>query len=240
MSSQAINGVIEIDRRFSNALDLIDFAVHGMNGNISRIDLQITQGIDEDGLITPSDIIQWDRQGLVQCKAYPSVSAIISKQGLDDVKHETVYYGNLKDRGKKGIVRIYDKGVDEGLVSNWLTRFELEEKREKAMVTAYSLLEGLTIEQAFVNRFTIEHPQWLALVNATPSAIPRRTKPDEDNIDKRWLWAETLKGAFGRLISDSYLRGDDGISRFTKWASDVLVIADNEYRASQDDGMLDI
>lgn len=184
----------------------------------SRLDLAITQYIDEDGLIVRDDLIEWLHNGLIISShaQYGSRSMVRDTEGdtrgvLQSV--ETTYIGDYSKRAKKGIVRGYDKGLEMNLDQFLISRFEVEDKREKAHTTAKALADGVSIGSAFRARFDVQCERWQAMVSSPPFEHTRgegKPRGDEGERARRWHWLMTqVAPALGRAIaSDVAYNGD--------------------------------
>lgn len=130
-----------------------------------------------------------------------------------DSKVETMYIGDMKKRGRKGIFRAYNKGVEQGLDID-LSRFELECKGTKAHNNAKRWVEGVSIGNMI--RKTIDVPQlpvWVEIMgncDPLPQYMPEDTSA-EDEIMARWHWlTHQVAPALGKAIADDELSDYEG------------------------------
>lgn len=175
-------------------------------GNISRLDIAITSARIDDKMheFTPSAIA-------VMCAVDELKSRMKPNNGL--VKNglvETQYIGSPKVR--KRLFRAYDKGIEQGLVSNWLVRYELE-TRKGANVIARQVVAGNDFG-AIMRRYVDfpNHPVWLEIMNADPSQVVHETGEialDHDERDrlerqKKWNWLnESIAPLLRKLLSEN-------------------------------------
>jgi DNA relaxase NicK len=188
---------------------------------VSRIDLAVTEYI-EDELFTVEDVEQWFKQGLITsalaetgiCKR---VDLVLCERDIQ----ETLYIGDIKKRGKKGIFRSYDKGHELGIGDEIISRIELELKRDKAHKAASRIVESGDIAGNFRTYFDVKHPTFERLMQ-TPKVEPIRGKGKPKDMrqnenEKRWIWllsqvAPAMKEAI-RIDYENGL-GNDNMFKF--------------------------
>jgi len=206
------------------------------DGKISRLDLAITEWI-EDELITLEDIEKWYTHEEIVSPLLAGGAKQISSLGIGGGKKtiETLYIGNMQKRGRKGIFRAYDKGIELKLSPEIATRIELELKREKAHSVARRLAESNDVAGNFRTHFNVRAKDFERLMDADiVPAIRGRNLVKEDEsaeIDRRWDWlmlqvAPALKEAWQKERKAG--RGDARLSKFLE-ASGLL--ADMQARA---------
>jgi DNA relaxase NicK len=171
--------------------EIIDWVLTA-GGEISRIDLAVTEFIEDD-LVTIEDVEKWYVSGLVESSLCAGGGKRISGLSIDQPEtKETFYIGNMSTRGKKGIFRAYDKGVEMGIGSEIVTRIELEIKREKAHNTAKRLVDTNDIAGNFRASFNVRSKDFERLMDADAVSIHRgknQVKEAEiEEINKRWDW----------------------------------------------------
>lgn len=186
---------------------------HG--SQFSRVDLAVTQSIDEDGLLTVVDVVEAYREGKIASPlAARGAQALVKYRPIADVMAEkpepsveTFYVGAWKDRAKRGIFRAYDKGAELNLEQFLITRFEIETKRELAQSTAKALAAGDSVASVFRSRFDIDDERWRSILDAEPSALGTgkhdgsKQQQTEDAI-RRWKWlVEQVAPALGRALA---------------------------------------
>lgn len=157
----------------------------------TRLDFAMTMYQDWYDFISVSDFVNAVSSGLMVSKAYSKSKAIVD---IIDNRPETAYVGDIKKRADKGIFRCYDKGIETGIVENFVTRFELEERKEKAHTSAKRFVNGASHEQIIKSR--IDFPKWDAwqsLVGDENISVGRgiassRKDDSVSRLDNRWNW----------------------------------------------------
>lgn len=165
------------------------------DAKFSRLDLAVTESMEESltKIVTIKDVIQWLKQGLITSPLLGASSSkgIFSIQSEQDTA-ETLYIGDMQKRGKRGIFRAYDKGIELSLPPELKTRLELELKREKAHVNAKRIAETGDIAGNFRASFDVRHEEFERLMQA-PAVVPVRGKQQKnrearEEQNKRWDW----------------------------------------------------
>ena len=176
---------------YRNDAALLDFWLT-KGATVSRLDLAVTEWIEDD-LFTLADVEMWYKKGLIDsihcaggCKKIEQIL-----QETPNVP-ETLYIGDIKARGRKGIFRAYDKGVESGLVPNLATRIELEFKGDNAQSTAKRVASDGDISGNFRAKFNVNDQSFERLMDA-PSADTTRNKanPKREQTEEmaaRWKW----------------------------------------------------
>lgn len=171
--------------------EILDWLL-SQDAEISRMDLAVTEYI-EDELLTLEDVECWVKQDLIESTLISGGAKKISEVfhgGSDEI--QTLYVGSMKHRGKKGIFRAYDKGVEMGLGSEIVTRIELELKREKAHNTAKRLAETNDVAGNFRSSFNVRSKDFERVMDA--DAVPAvRGKnlvkeAESEELARRWDW----------------------------------------------------
>lgn len=121
-------------------------------------------------------------------------------------KSETTNLGNIKKRGKFGMFRAYDKAVDLGLDDLLLTRFELEERKDRAQVTAKRFgLAGMDIGDLIQQRVKVDDELWRNIMGAVSDKLPRFKDDEEIDPDSTWRWLlEAVAPSLGRNIARDF------------------------------------
>ena len=161
-------------------------------GIVSRIDLAVTEWIEND-FVSMNDCEAWVKQGLVNSVLLnggaKTISAISEASGNEI---QTLYVGDMKRRGKSGIFRAYDKGVDLGIGTEIVTRLELEMRGEVAQNAAMRLAETGDIAGNFRSRFDVKSADFQRLMDADAVATYRGKaglkREDEEKMEGRWQW----------------------------------------------------
>lgn len=176
-------------------IDLIEDELKN-GAEFTRIDLAVTQEIDEDGLVTPLQMVEWFRAGRIKSSLVDGGCQSFRRDFLGDEKGEktrleTTYIGDWSKRGRKGIFRAYDKGLDLDLDQFLIARHEVEIKREKAQVTARSLAAGDSVGACLRGRLDVDADEWRALFDSEPTDFmtgkKKRDRVEEDG-GSRWKW----------------------------------------------------
>lgn len=171
--------------------EIVDWVL-SRGGEISRLDLAVTEWI-EDELVTLEDVKSWIAYDLVESTllsgGVKQISSLLNG-GCEEL--QTLYIGSMKKRGKKGIFRAYDKGVELGMAGELVTRIELELKREKAHNVAKRVASTNDIAGNFRTHFNVKANDFERLMEAP--AIPavrgkNLVKQEESEAQaRRWDW----------------------------------------------------
>lgn len=213
-------------------------------GEISRLDLAVTEWIEED-LVTLEDVKKWFNDGIIESSLTQHGLKSISGNALLGTEHlETLYIGDLKKRGKKGIFRAYDKGIELNIGEYLSTRIELELKREKAHSVAKRLAASNDIAGNFRTHFNVKSKDFERLMDAdtVPAVRGKNLVKEEESeeIKRRWDWllkqvAPSLKDAIS--LERKQGRGDVMLVKFMeatgllKEAREIAShLADTKYR----------
>jgi hypothetical protein len=179
-----------------HSVGLTDEYICGMfleqNGSFSRLDLAVTEWVETE-LVTLWDIENWVKNDLVESPltlgGVKEVSSII-----DGSKHqlETLYIGDFSKRGKLGIFRAYDKGIELDLGQYLGTRLELELRGKKAQAIAENIAYRNDFSGSFRQHFNVYADNFDRIMDAPISEPikPKRglAKPKDLEMDKRWRW----------------------------------------------------
>ena len=180
----------------------------------SRIDFCCTvqDGLSVDGFR------EWCQQG--------KVSGVLADSGIKSIVNdsskasETTYVGDLKKRAKKGIFRAYDKAIELNLDDFKLTRFELEERKKRAQITAKRYADGMMIGDIIQQRVNVDVDEWRDIMGAK-SEVLKRYAPEEkeEEIDNTWHWLiQTCAKTLGEKIAEDMYNGlgDGNLDLFNK------------------------
>jgi DNA relaxase NicK len=206
------------------------------DAEISRLDLAVTEWI-EDELFTLEDVEKWAKEDLIESTLLSGGIKKISEVfngGCEEV--QTLYIGSMKKRGKKGIFRAYDKGVELGIGAEMITRIELELKRENADATARRLAESNDIAGNFRSRFNVKSPVFERIMDADAVPVVRGKNkaktPENEALDKRWEWLlSQVAPALSEAIKDDRKAGL-GDARLISFMSKAGLIGDARQIAS--------
>lgn len=191
--------------------EIIDW-VFSVGGEISRLDLAVTEFI-EDELVTLEDVECWAKQDLIESTLTSGGIRKISEVfngGSEEI--QTLYVGSMQKRGKKGIFRAYDKGIEMGIGSEIVTRIELELKRDKAQNAAKRIVESNDIAGNFRAYFNVRSKDFERLMDADAVSTYRGKnqvkQAQEDEINSRWDWLlNQVAPALNRAIQDDRKMG---------------------------------
>lgn len=157
---------------------------------VSRLDIAFTEFV-EDELIRVDDFEEWFKQ-----KKITSNHANYGAKKIEEIKEEntveTLYIGDIKKRGKRGIFRAYDKGIEWGLGEYMITRLELEERGENAHNSAKRIADGKSLADVFRTRFSVDAKEFDRVVNGKALSLTRGKAimkvEEKEKRDKRWDW----------------------------------------------------
>lgn len=158
----------------------------------TRIDLAVTDFIEDD-FCTVDMVKQWLRAGQVKSSWSGHGSTSLSTMTNDGADRlETFYVGEMAKRGKRGIFRAYDKGLQLNLDAQIITRLEVELRKEKAHNTAKRVAETGDISGNFRSSFDSDNEQFERLMDA-PAVVAVRGAGHEkieesEKMAKRWQW----------------------------------------------------
>ncbi len=179
-------------------------------GKVSRLDLAVTVA---------------DQWPLEAFKRVVGTDKLISKRFEQDAPKlicsatgevETIYVGSLKKRGKKGIFRVYDKGLESGLDEHYI-RFELEIRRKQATTAAKRLNLGHDIGDIIRNVVDIPDASWwVDIMGAKSETLPYFFDDSlGDPVARRWHWLCTqVAPALAKLLVIEARQGTSNYVRF--------------------------
>lgn len=151
------------------------------NSNISRIDFAVTVDINIIDHI-------WQNREKTVTEMYKEPLRL--ERGIENPNTETIYFGEQKRRGKKGIVRVYDKGIESGIGGLW-HRIELECKRKHAQVSAKRYAIGERIESIMNAKFRIDTELYKSIMSDEVSIcrikLEKHTTQDTE-IERKMSW----------------------------------------------------
>lgn len=209
--------------------EILDWML-SQGGKISRMDLAVTEYI-EDELVVLEDVEKWFVSQLIESSLINGgLKQIASVSTLAGTTRETLYIGDISHRGKQGIFRAYDKGIEMGIGSEIVTRLELELKRDKAHNVAKRLAQSNDIAGNFRTHFNVRSQDFERLMDA--DAVPavrginQVKQAEEDEINKRWDWLlNQVAPALKQAISDERKRGN-GDTRLIQFMQASGILAD--------------
>lgn len=187
----------------------------------SRIDMAITA--KHPGTLTIDTVREWIKGGQLTGPKHriEYVKSIVNDR---EERGETIYIGDMSKRGRRGIIRVYDKGLEQGMLANLLTRFEIEEKRDTAHHLARQLADGDSLASLIGSRLQFDNETWAMLTN-DEIAPERRYKPEEqpEELDKTWVWIiERIAPVLGRKSAEDEYIGEGKYMRafMSRWTSE--------------------
>jgi len=176
--------------------------------SISRIDIAITSQPDSEIAkhgFTPHALAWAVRDDMLKSRLKPS------KDITNGMKTETKYIGNPTTRAR--LFRAYDKGVDSGLVPNFLIRYEMETR--KGTKTIARAVVDREPYGAIIRRY-IDFPTqrtWLEIMNAKPATMKHETpvlsavEMAEHKSDSRWQWLiDSIPRTIEKALLDDFKR----------------------------------
>lgn len=171
--------------------EILSWALDG-GGVVSRLDLAVTEWI-EDTLVTVGDVEAWFKRGLVESSLVSGGGKLISASSPEQENTpETFYIGDISKRGKKGIFRAYDKGIELDIGAYLATRLEVELKGDNAISTANRIAKTGDIAGNFRAKLNVKHKDFDRLMDAPITDVARgkaKEKESEDEVmNKRWEW----------------------------------------------------
>lgn len=145
---------------------------------VSRIDFAMT---------TDKPILErlYADQQYIESKKYSALKMITDK----DKGIETMYFGDMKKRAKKGIVRAYDKALELDL-SGVLHRVEYEARRDDANLQAKRFAKGEAIPSIINSRFKVNRQWWrdIFLEGIATKRFKNITKDETPEIQRKMAW----------------------------------------------------
>lgn len=166
-------------------------------GKFSRVDLAVT--------IDKLEPLFWFRAALAKNRVVSERFQGDEPKVIADVQGDaqTIYYGDMKKRGKKGLFRAYNKGLEQGL-DEPLARFELEIRRSSATVAVRRYVNGMSISALI--RAVVDIPDaqwWVDIFDAPPDTLPKYFSGEiKDVTASRWHWLRMqVAPALGKLLA---------------------------------------
>jgi len=148
-------------------------------GTVSRIDLAMT--IDKEII----EQFMADKEFHVST-LWQTTKAIVD----ENKKVQTVYVGDMKNRGRKGIVRCYDKAAELGLEDCILNRVEIELKHKHAQISSQRIARGASIQSVMNSKFKIAK-KWYSDIfseDVATERFPHVEQFETTEIQKKMAW----------------------------------------------------
>ena len=191
-------------------MEIIQTALeHG--GKFSRIDFAVTT---DDGSTLAKFVKAIASGKLVSRRFTTEESKLITDV---ETNIETCYVGDLKKRGKKGIFRAYNKGLEQGLDID-LIRFELECKRNVAHANVQRYSKGAEIGNIIRNAVDLENEKWYAEMMGNKTPLNHNENIDngiETEAEKRWSWLyNQVAPALGKALYNDFALDRNDRARF--------------------------
>lgn len=175
----------------------------GAGAKVSRIDLCVTCDSGEPMKMFDELL----KNGKVESRRY-DVSQSKKFTDVNDTV-ETIYVGDLSKRKKKGIFRVYDKGLEQGLGFS-LSRFELECKQSIAHNNAKRWIDGVGIGSMIKSAISIENVDWWDEIMGESTALPKYEKEQDETTEyeRRWAWlCQQVAPALGKALAEDEQNG---------------------------------
>jgi len=150
------------------------------DGTVSRIDFAMTTDVN----ILP--LLQKDHKS-IQSRMFVDMKIISDAEYTP----QTIYCGDMSRRGKKGILRAYDKGLQLG-VDLPMYRIELELRRKHAEISSKRYAHGETIPAIMNSKFKIDRAWYMDIFGSDESTMrfPDTSELDMSEIERKMLWLE--------------------------------------------------
>lgn len=144
----------------------------------SRLDIAMT---------TDQDILQkvWNDRKHVVSQKFSDCKQIMSVEESP----ETIIFGDMSKRSKKGMVRCYDKALQLGLAGVTLHRIEVENRRNDAEIAAKRIERGAPLASVMNSKFRIDRKWYRDLMTsevATQRFVTEKVEISE--IEKKMAW----------------------------------------------------
>lgn len=172
----------ETCQHFNVDADFLKRVIGEWKGTISRLDIAMTTTQE----IIP--LVLADKKK-VESRMFSHDKMKIYADG--DMNAETIYFGDLRTRGRKGIVRVYDKARHLG-IEGPLQRIEIEFGRKHAHLAAQRIASGASLPAVFNSKFRI-NADWYEKMFGTAVAARRFSIPYPyrmSEIERKMEWIE--------------------------------------------------
>ena len=212
-------------QRWSKIVAQTEFLQNIINNGakISRIDMTMDCYISDD-LIQPIDYVDWFLSEKIEtCDTWhvppKTISSWEKYRGKSVSNIETLYFGDWKKRGKRGIVRVYDKGIDLGQYANSIVRLEVEDKRDKAHVSAHRIADGASVGSVLKTRFNVLDDRWQSAIDSPSIDTTRGESEDDKQATKNawnWLLAQVAPTLGKQLAMDELNEDSENFKLFNE------------------------
>lgn len=120
---------------------------------------------------------------------------------------QTYYLGDFDKRSKKGMFRMYDKGLELGIPFD-LTRFELECRRGVAHSNAKRYVEGVDIGNMIRKSVDLPKIDWWVEMMGDNEPLPQLPEVDEPDETDVWKWLmKQVAPALGKALAKDRANG---------------------------------
>jgi len=177
--------------------------------NITRIDLAVTSQPEDDNkkhAFAPHMLAWACRDELLKSRLKPA------KDITENMKTETKYIGNRTSRAR--LFRAYDKGIEQGMIPNFLIRYEME-TRKGTKTIARAVVKNEPYG-AIIRRY-VDFPSqstWLEIMNAEPAKMQHSERilsaqeMDEQKSLSRWTWLQdSIPKTIKKALHEDFKRG---------------------------------
>lgn len=180
--------------------------------NISRIDIacDVLAGVEDDGLFFSVDrMIEMWQSKKMQNKHVSKKPKLISSIDDRTFISETFSLG-IENRGRTGMLRVYDKGIESECLAEWVTRIEIEERKKYAHRVATHLVDK-PIEGVFKAKFDVLDNDWQSLFDKPMADLTRgkekdAVKSEKEKRDATWEWLiEKVAPTVGRSLACDFM-----------------------------------
>lgn len=183
--------------------------VLSLGATVTRMDLAYTITHAHASFFTPSEFASWVERGLVSGSHFERGGSK-SVYNNETRAHETVYVGDLQKRGKNGILRVYDKGLELHDEPGVITRVECEEKRDYAKVAARRFANEHSIRELISQRVQVNAQKWRQTIGDNGPILRRYHDEHDDELKDKWQWLKrSALPALADAISDDLINGHD-------------------------------
>jgi len=150
------------------------------DGTVSRIDFAMTT---DENILVP---LQEDNKS-IQSKMFYDMKIISDA----DYTPQTIYCGDMSKRGKKGIVRAYDKGLQLGIDIS-MFRIELELRKKHAKISSKRYASGETIPSIMNSKFKVDREWYMDIFGSDESTMRFADRGEEElsEIERKMIWLE--------------------------------------------------
>lgn len=204
----------------------------------TRLDIAVTEFLGSEQPYTADDIRIAYNENMIASTHANYDCKVIADSSLSP---ETLVMGRWSERGKHGIFRAYDKSLEMDIGKYLINRLEVEDKRDKAHVSARRIGSGQSLQSVFKSRFDIPNDEKFQAMMSNAVASVTRPKTYEDEVSKTyedeslkaWGWIiHTVAPAIGKRIAKDHANGLDNTERQREFYDAI----ENAYREHMNTG----